>query len=182
MPATVRTTVSSFLSKLSDPWSGINLMLQGRVKDGLSDFGRFGTNTTVGLLGVRDVATDWGMPRHGDSFNDTLRTWGVGGGAYLVLPLFGPSDYRGLAALPVNSLASASSQISDTGAANALTVIDVIDKRASLLDATKLIDDVALDKYHFIREAYLQRRKQREGGNDAEQRDGEGAVEAERPQ
>lgn len=182
MPATVRTTVSNFLSKLGDPWSGINLMLQGRVKDGLSDFGRFGTNITVGLLGVRDVATDWGMPRHGDSFNDTLRTWGVGGGAYLVLPLFGPSDYRGLAALPVNSMASAPSQISDTGAANALTVIGVIDKRASLLDATKLIDDVALDKYHFIREAYLQRRKQREGGRDAEPRDGEGAVEAERPQ
>lgn len=115
------------------------------------------------------------MPRHGDSFNDTLRTWGVGGGAYLVLPLFGPSDYRGLAALPVNSMASASSQISDTGAANALTVIGVIDKRASLLDATKLIDDVALDKCHFIREAYLQRRKQREGGRYPE-RGTEGAV------
>lgn len=122
------------------------------------------------------------MPHQGQSFNDTLRTWGVGGGAYLVLPLFGPSDYRGLAALPVNSMASASSQISDQGAANALTLIGVVDRRASLLDATKLVDDVALDKYHFIREAYLQRRKQREGGRHTESSDGEAAVEAERPQ
>lgn len=178
LPVPVRTGVSNFLSNLGDPWSGINRMLQGRIKDGLSDFGRFGSNTTFGLLGVRDVATDWGMPHQGQSFNDTLHTWGVGGGAYLVLPLFGPSDYRGLAALPVNSLASASSQISDTGAANALTVIGVIDKRASLLDATKLIDDVALDKYHFVREAYLQRRKQREGGKDVEQRDEDRTVDA----
>lgn len=178
LPETVRTGVSNFLSNLSDPWSGINLILQGRIKDGLSDFGRFGSNTTVGLLGVMDVATDWGLPHHGDSFNDTLRTWGVGGGAYLVLPLFGPSDYRGLAALPVNSMGSVSSQIDDTGAANALTVVGVVSKRASLLDATKLIDDVALDKYHFVREAYLERRKKREGGKDADQCDSECPSEA----
>lgn len=164
VPARVRTGVSNFFSNLSDPWSGVNQILQGRVKEGVSDFGRFGTNTTVGLLGVRDVATDWGMPHRGDSFEDTLRTWGVAGGAYLVLPLFGPSDLRGLAAWPINSVASAPSQISDAGTANALTVVGIVDRRANLLDVTRLIDDVALDKYSFVRDAYLQRRGQREGG------------------
>lgn len=103
----------------------------------------------------------------------------MGGGAYLLLSLFGPSDYRGLAALPVNSMGSASSQIDDTGAANALTVVSVVDRRARLLDATKLIDDVALDKYHFVREAYLERRKQRE---DAERREGGGEPETQENQ
>ncbi len=88
VPTPVRGGVTNFFSNLGDPWSGANLLLQGRFKDGMSDFARFGTNTTVGLLGFMDVATGWGMPRHGDGFSDTLGVWGVGGGAYLVLPLF----------------------------------------------------------------------------------------------
>lgn len=162
VPAPVRGGVTNFFSNLGDPWSGVNLMLQGRFKDGLSDFGRFGTNTTVGLLGFRDVATGWGMPRHGDSFGDTLGAWGVGGGAYVVLPLFGPSDLRGTAALPVNSMGSLTGQLEDAGARNALTIVSLVDKRANLLDATRMVDDIALDKYLFVRDAYLQRRTQRE--------------------
>ncbi len=162
VPEPVRGGVSNALSNLADPWSGVNLVLQGRVKEAASDFGRFATNSTAGLLGVRDVATDWGMPRRGETFNDILRAWGVGGGAYLVLPLFGPSDFRGLAALPVNTLASASSLVGDPGLSAALTATTVVDKRASLLEVTRLIDDVALDKYLFVRDAYLQRRSQRE--------------------
>jgi phospholipid-binding lipoprotein MlaA len=173
VPARIRTGVSNFFSNLGDPWSGVNLFLQGRVKDGLSDFGRFGTNTTVGLLGVMDVATDWGMPHQGEDFNDTLGSWGVASGAYLVFPLFGPSDLRGLAALPINIMASASSQISDAGTANVLTVLGIVDTRAGLLEITELIDDVALDKYLFIRDAYLQRRKQRES-EPAHDSDGDG--------
>ena len=137
----------------------MNSLLQGRVKDGLSDFGRFGANTTAGLLGTMDVATDWGMPRHGDTFDDTLQAWGVGGGAYVVLPLFGPSDLRGIAALPVNSMASLQSHLTDAGARAALTAVNLIDKRTRWLDATQLVDDAALDKYLFVRDAYLQRRQ-----------------------
>lgn len=162
VPAPARTGVSNFLSNLNEPWSAVNLVLQGRVKDGLSDLARFGANTTVGLLGVLDVATDWGLPHHGARFDDTLRSWGVGGGAYLVLPLFGPSDLRGAAALPVNTLGSAQAQIDAVGVRNVLTAVSVVDKRARLLDATRLVDDVALDKYLFVRDAYLQRRRQRE--------------------
>ncbi|MFG6441037.1 VacJ family lipoprotein [Roseateles sp. LKC17W] len=166
VPAPVRTGVSNFFNNLGDPWSGINLVLQGRVKDGLSDFARFGANTTVGLLGVIDVASGWGLPRHGESFSATLGAWGVGSGAYLVMPLFGPSDVRGVAAIPVNSLASVTSQVNDAGVRNTLTALNLVDKRTQMLDVTKMIDEVALDKYLFVRDAYIQRRAQREGKED----------------
>ncbi len=162
VPTPVRSGVTNFFSNLGDPWSGANLMLQGRFKDGLSDFARFGTNSTVGLLGFMDVATGWGMPRHGDGFSDTLGVWGVGGGAYVVLPLFGPSDLRSTASIPVNSYGSLTGQLEDAGARNAFTIVSMVDKRANLLDVTKMIDEVALDKYLFVRDAYLQRRAQRE--------------------
>lgn len=168
VPTPVRAGVSNFFANLGDPWSGVNLMLQGRVKEGLSDFARFGTNTTVGLFGVLDVASGWGLPRHGEAFSDTLGAWGLGGGAYLVLPLLGPSDMRGAAAFPVNSLASPTGQVNDVGARNTMTVVGLIDKRASLLDATRMIDEAALDKYLFVRDAYLQRRAQREGNRAAD--------------
>jgi len=173
LPAPVRQGVGNFFANLGDPWSGVNLMLQGRVKDGLSDFARFGTNTTLGLLGVMDVASGWGMPRHGQGFGDTLGAWGVGGGAYLVLPLLGPSDVRGAAALPVNSLASATGQVSDVAVRNSMTALGMVDKRAGLLDVTRLIDDASLDKYLFVRDAWLQRRSQL----DNDRADGKAATE-----
>ena len=170
LPTPVRTGVSNFFANLGDPWSGVNLMLQGRVREGLSDFARFGTNTTAGLFGLLDVATAWGMPRHGEGFSGTLGAWGVGGGAYLVLPLLGPSDLRGAAAFPVNSLASPIGQVSDVALRNSLTVLSMVDKRAGLLDVTRIVDEAALDKYLFVRDAWLQRRAQREDESNAEQR------------
>lgn len=170
VPTPVRSGVSNFFANLADPWSGVNLLLQGRVKEGLSDFARFGTNTTIGLLGVLDVASGWGLPRHGDGFSDTLGAWGVGGGAYLVLPLMGPSDLRGAAALPVNSLASLTGQVNDVAVRNTLTAVSLVDKRASLLGVTRMVDEAALDKYLFVRDAWLQRRAQREDERKAEPR------------
>lgn len=86
----VRTGVTNFFSNISDPWSAVNLILQGRVTEGLSDIARFGTNTVVGVLGLVDFASDWGLPHHGEDFGQTLGVWGVPTGAYLVLPLPGP--------------------------------------------------------------------------------------------
>lgn len=162
VPPPVRTGVSNFFSNLGDPWSGINLMLQGRVKEGLSDLARFYTNSTVGLFGVMDVASDLGMPRHGEGFDETLAAWGAGSGSYLVLPLFGPSDVRNTAALLVNSMASPQGQVSDVAARNTMTALNVVDKRTKMLDATKGIDDIALDEYSFVRDAYIQRRSRRD--------------------
>lgn len=158
LPQPVRKGVSNFFSNLGDPWSSVNLMLQGRFTDGLSDLGRFGTNTTVGLLGLVDVASDWGMPRHGESFSSTLGAWGVGPGAYIVLPLLGPSDTRGVASIPINSMGSLQGQIADVGVRNSLTALNMVDKRASFLDVSQRIDEMALDKYLFVRDAYIQRR------------------------
>lgn len=158
LPQPVRKGVSNFFSNLGDPWSAVNLMLQGRFTDGLSDFGRFGTNTIVGLLGLIDVASDWGMPRHGESFSGTLSAWGVSPGAYIVVPLFGPSDTRGLVSLPINAIGSIQGQIADVGVRNGLTALNAVDKRASFLELSQRIDDMALDKYLFVRDAYIQRR------------------------
>ena len=160
VPSPARTGISNFFSNLAEPWSAVNLMLQGRFKDGVSDLGRFGTNTTVGVLGFVDFASDWGMPRHGEEFGRTLGAWGVGTGAYLVLPLFGPSDLRDAAALPVDSLGSPLGYVGDVPTRNTLTVLNVVNKRAKLLDASNLVDEISLDKYTFVRDAYLQRRRQ----------------------
>jgi len=158
LPDVVRTGVTNFFSNLSDPWSAANLLLQGRVKDGLSDLGRFGTNTVVGVLGFVDVATRWGMPRHGEDFGQTLGAWGVGSGAYLVLPLLGPSTLRDSAALPVDFMAAPQGHVSDVPVRNSLMVVERVNQRANLLQAGQLLDDLAFDRYLFLRDAYLQRR------------------------
>jgi len=160
VPAPARTGISNFFSNLAEPWSAVNLMLQGRFKEGASDLGRFGTNSTVGVLGFVDFASDWGMPRHGEEFGRTLGTWGVGTGAYLVLPLFGPSTMRDAAALPVDSFGNPIGYVGNVPVRNTMTVMKAVDKRATYLDASRLIDEASLDKYTFVRDAYLQRRRQ----------------------
>jgi phospholipid-binding lipoprotein MlaA len=159
LPSPVQTGVTNFFSNLGDPWSALNLMLQGRVKEGLSDVARFGTNTVVGCLGFVDFASGWGMPRHGQDFGQTLGAWGVGTGAYLVLPVLGPSDLRDTAALPIDSLGRAQTYVHDVPLRNSLTVLQAVNKRANLLQAEKLLDEVSFDKYTFLRDAYLQRRR-----------------------
>ncbi len=159
LPSPVQTGVSNFFSNLGDPWSAVNLMLQGRVKEGLSDVARFGTNTVAGCLGFVDFASGWGMPHHGEDFGRTLGAWGVGTGAYLVLPVLGPSDLRDTAALPVDSLGRAQAYVHDVPLRNSLTVLQAVNKRADLLQAEKLLDEVSFDKYTFLRDAYLQRRR-----------------------
>ena len=160
VPAPARTGISNFFSNLSEPWSAVNLMLQGRFKEGASDLGRFGTNSTVGMLGFVDFASDWGMPRHGEEFGRTLGSWGIDTGAYLVLPLFGPSNMRDAAALPVDSFGNPLGYVGNVPVRNTMTVMKMVDKRATYLDATRLIDEASLDKYTFVRDAYLQRRRQ----------------------
>jgi len=160
VPAPARTGISNFFSNLSEPWSAINLMLQGRFKEGASDLGRFGTNSTVGVLGLVDFASDWGMPRHGEEFGRTLGSWGIDTGAYLVLPLFGPSNMRDAAALPVDSFGNPLGYVGNVPVRNTMTVMKMVDKRSTYLDASRLIDEASLDKYTFVRDAYLQRRRQ----------------------
>ena len=160
LPAFVRTGVTNFFGNLDDLWIGVNNLLQGKVTDGAIDFTRFTWNSTVGLLGFFDVASAWDLPKHNEDFGQTLGRWGMGTGPYLVLPLFGPSNFRDGAGLVLDSrVGDVVRNLDDVPTRNTLYATRVVNTRANLLDATKVLEDAALDKYRFVRDAYLQRRR-----------------------
>lgn len=158
VPQPIRLGVANFYNNFADAWSAINNLLQGKIEAGLEDATRVGANTLFGLFGVLDVASEMGLDHHYEDFGKTLGRYGVGAGAYVVLPLFGPSTVRDTAALPLNRLATPPAFFSGTGTQIGLTALEIVNTRSSLLGATRVIDDIALDKYTFIRDAYLQRR------------------------
>lgn len=158
VPQLVRAGVTNFFGNPKDVWSAFNLLLQGRVGDGFSDLMRFGTNTFFGIFGIFDLASDLGMPKHGEDLGQTLGRWGVGQGAYLVLPFFGPSTLRDVTDLPFDLQASPSAWVDRIPVRNSMTATGIVDTRANLLQASDLMNDIALDKYTFMRDAYLQRR------------------------
>lgn len=159
VPAPVRTGVGNVFSNTKDLWSAVNLGLQGRPVDGASDVLRFGTNTVFGVLGVFDVATKVGLEKHGEDFGQTLGVWGVGPGAYLVLPLLGPSSLRDTVSLPLDAMGTVPLNGSDVALGNSLAALKLADGRAKALPMTDMLDQIALDKYLFVRDAWLQRRK-----------------------
>ena len=108
VPEPVRTATTHFFANIQDAWSAVNLVLQGRPADGLSDVLRFGTNTVFGVLGLFDVATPLGLERHGEDFGQTLGKWGLPQGPYFVLPFLGPSTVRDTAGFVVDRQASPS--------------------------------------------------------------------------
>ena len=157
-PELIQTGVSNFFGNLRDLWSAVNSALQAKPGDALENTGRFLINTTVGIYGVFDVATHLGLQRHTEDLGQTLGRWGVGTGPYLVLPFFGPSNVRDGLGLTVDSQASLINQVSGIPERNTLYVTRVVDVRAKLLNLTDEVDKVALDKYSFTRDAYLQKR------------------------
>jgi phospholipid-binding lipoprotein MlaA len=159
VPQPVRIGVGNFFSNVLDAWSAINNMLQGKFTEGFDDVTRVGTNTLFGLFGIVDVATEMGLDHHYEDFGQTLGRWGVGAGAYVVLPVLGPSSLRDAAAMPLDRAASPALLINNGSTQFGITTLQIINTRASLLGATRVIDDISLDKYTFIRDAYLQRRR-----------------------
>ncbi len=159
LPDAVRTGVSNFFANLSDVWTGTNNLLQGKAKAGLSDFGRVLINSTVGIAGVLDMASRAGLAQHDEDFGQTLGVWGVPSGPYLMLPLFGPATIRDASALPVDTVADPWSLAASGSVKMAGTLVRLVDDRAGLLEATDLMDAAALDRYAFLRDGYLQRRK-----------------------
>lgn len=159
LPSPVRTGVSNFFNNLQDAWSFVNNSLQLKGEGAGNSIVRFGVNTVFGLGGVLDIATEMRIERFTEDFGQTLGYWGVGAGPYLVLPLLGPSTVRDTAALPVDMQGNAVSQVSDVPTRNSATVLNLVNRRAQLLDATKMLDEVALDPYTFTRDAFLQRRR-----------------------
>jgi phospholipid-binding lipoprotein MlaA len=158
-PSFVQTGVSNFFGNLADAWTAINNLLQGKGQDGMSDVTRFALNSTLGIAGLFDIASEAGLPKHKEDFGQTLGTWGVSSGPYLMLPLLGPSTVRDTAALPVDISGDIWRYKEPTNVRNIGTVVRVVDQRASLLDASTLLEDAALDRYEFLRDGYLQRRE-----------------------
>ena len=159
VPQPVRNGVGNFFGNFLDVWSAVNNFLQGKIPNGFQDLTRVGTNTLFGLFGVIDVASEMGLDHQYEDFGQTLGTWGFGPGAYLVLPLFGPSSVRDAAALPIDRLASPVSILNSGTERLGLLTLQLVNTRASLLGASSVIEGIALDKYTFLRDAYLQRRR-----------------------
>ena len=166
MPTPARTAVTNFFSNLNDPWIAVNQLLQGKVERAIDDLGRFVWNSTFGLLGLIDVASDMGLQKHKEDFGQTLAVWGVDFGPYLVLPILGPSSVRDGVGLIPDAYAYLPWQIPKWADFNhrvtwqwSLTGLDLVDTRANLLDATDLLEQAALDRYAFLRNAYFQRRR-----------------------
>jgi phospholipid-binding lipoprotein MlaA len=159
VPELVRDGVGNFFGNVADAWSAGNNLLQGKVEAAALDLTRFSTNTVFGILGVFDVASEMGIDRRYEDFGQTLGHWGVGAGAYVVWPLLGPSTIRESLALPLDRSVSPALVINNGGAQAGITALQIINLRASLLGASNVLDDIALDKYTFLRDAYLQRRR-----------------------
>lgn len=155
-PDPVETGVSNVFNNLLEVRNVVNDLLQGKWGQAANDSGRFVVNTTVGVVGIFDVARHWGMPRaDGEDFGQTFAHWGAGQGPYLVLPFFGSSTLRDAFGMPLNALVHPLVDVDHVPTRNTIYGMDLIDTRAALLDAEKLISG---DKYTFIRDAYLQRR------------------------
>lgn len=161
LPRFVQTGISNFFGNLGDVWIAANNYMQGKFEHGINDTMRFAVNSTLGLLGVLDIATEAGLPKHSEDFGQTLGKWGVQSGPYFVLPLLGPSTVRDSLATPLDLAADGWAYVSSQPWTAAGTVTRVVDLRARALDASNLLEAAALDRYVFVRDAYLQRRQNR---------------------
>jgi len=159
LPGIVRTGVSNFFSNLEDIWISVNDVLQGKFQEGIDDLGRVLFNSTFGIAGIFDFASQLGFQKHNEDFGQTLGSWGVGSGAYLVLPILGPSTIRDGFGLLLDTQADLVFKIDGVPVHNSLYGTRAIANRANLLDASSVIEQAALDKYAFVRDAWLQRRR-----------------------
>jgi phospholipid-binding lipoprotein MlaA len=159
IPPLVRTGVSNFFGNLGDAWSAVNSLLQGRLGDFEENLARFHVNTMFGVFGIFDVASDLNIDRHKEDFGQTLGRWGVPAGPFVMLPFFGPSTLRDTIALPVDQHYDLVRLIDPTSARDLTYALHAVDKRSNLLRVGNVLEEAALDKYSFTRDAYLQRRR-----------------------
>jgi phospholipid-binding lipoprotein MlaA len=159
VPDVLRTGVANFFSNLGDLWTGVNNLLQGKPDQAVSDVGRVLINSTIGMLGLFDFASDMGLQRHNEDFGQTLGRWGVGGGAYVVLPIFGPRTVRDSFGMALDLYVYPVGFVRYVPTRNTLWGVGFLDTRANLQEASNLLDEAAIDRYTFVRESYLQRRR-----------------------
>lgn len=159
VPSFVRTGVHNVFANIQDAWSAVNHLLQGKFGSAFEMMVRFNTNSFFGLGGLLDVASEAGIERQPEDFGQTLGRWGFSPGPYIVWPVLGPSSLRDSLALPVDRAASPALLMNNGADQLGIYTLQLVDTRASLLSATRVIDDIALDKYSFVRDGYLARRR-----------------------
>ena len=160
LPEPVRDCVSNIFSNFREPSNAVNNLLQGKPVDAVSDTCRFVVNSTVGLLGCFDPARQMGLEKHNEDFGQTLGRWGIGSGPYLVVPILGPSTVRdAIGVYGAEPYLDINFYIDNVRVRNAIFGTRVVNQRAELLQTDDLISGAALDKYRFIRDGYLQRRR-----------------------
>ncbi|MBT3347048.1 MAG: VacJ family lipoprotein [Thiotrichales bacterium] len=171
LPDPVENGISNFFSNLREPFNILNNILQFKLDDAVSDTVRFGLNTTIGIFGLFDVASEAGLEKHKEDFGQTLGVWGVESGPYFVLPILGPSTVRDTAGIATEfwvgntvevgntELFNPSGELNSQGAENAYLATKTVSKRANLLTTKEMIDDASFDSYAFMRDAYLQKRE-----------------------
>ena len=159
VPRLVRNGVSNVFGNINDAFSAINNLLQGKREALGTDMGRVLVNSTFGLGGIFDIASEGNIEKHDEDFGQTLGYWGVGPGPYLVLPILGPSNVRDTAGLIVQSYLDPVNQVTPPENQWELIALRALDTRARLLGTEDLVQGAALDKYTFIRSAYTQRRR-----------------------
>jgi phospholipid-binding lipoprotein MlaA len=159
LPDEIRDRVRNFFGNLADPFIGLNNFLQGKFEDGVGDWARFAFNSTIGLLGIHDVASDMGYEKHNEDFGQTFGRWGVGPGPYLVLPILGSSTLRDGVGTGIDLYTDPLTEVRPYHLEYSLIGLRLTQTRADLLDASRILEEAALDKYTFQRDAYLQRRR-----------------------
>jgi phospholipid-binding lipoprotein MlaA len=159
LPSPVRTGVSNFFSNLNDIVVLVNNTLQGKFTLALDDFSRVLINSSIGLLGLIDVASDAGIAKHDEDFGQTLGVWGMRDGPFIMLPFFGPSNGRDVVGRVGDLFTNVLFYVNPTGVQYGLYGTRVVSTRTELLDASNIFDTAALDRYQFLRDAYLQRRR-----------------------
>ncbi len=158
-PPFVREGVSNFYRNIEDINTGLNNLLQGKLKEGAGDAGRIVVNTVFGVFGLWDIATPLGLEKHDEDFGQTLGWWGVPPGPYFVIPFLGPSTARDAPARAVDPGWYYPRYVDNDPAYWGLWGLDKVRIRASLLKAETVLEEAALDRYTFLRDAWLQRRR-----------------------
>jgi phospholipid-binding lipoprotein MlaA len=158
IPSIMRSGVLNFLTNLRGPRNILNNFLQGKGGKGFSETGRFVVNSTIGLLGVVDVASRLGLEKHREDFGQTLAVWGVPDGPYVMVPFAGPQTLRDVFAVSLDVLVDPLWHYENDSVRYALYALRFIDFRARLLPQDRVLDD-AFDPYIRLREAYLQNRR-----------------------
>ncbi len=158
VPSLVRQGVSNVFNNAEDLWSAVNNLLQGKLDKSVMMTFRFAWNTVFGVAGILDMATELGIERFPEDFGQTLGVWGMKPGPYLVLPFFGPSTVRDALGLPLDIAASPAYAVNQGSFRPVTTVLQILDTRSQLLGATQVLDTIAMDKYSFVRDAFLSRR------------------------